>query len=181
MCYTAWHAGGILIRPGAFTKIINSSFTGCSADITGGGISTAAYDDEPQYFEVTQLSIDATFVDNSGTGRHIWAGPMFKVKFPNKARINGTSPGVLLRKSLCGRGEYKANSSGFCERCNAYTYSLKPEGHTEPNCDKAPNNTYAPGGAVFVPNARYWHGNMQWAKAGANAVPSEDELTAVRR
>lgn len=173
-------AGCILIRPGAFTTISSSNFTNCIADNIGGGISTASYDDDSRYFGKTKLAIDAEFANNLGTGRHIWVGPYFTVTFPNKSRVNESTPGVLICKSLCSRGEYKA-PSGYCERCNAYTYSLMPYPHNVSTCMPAPDNTYAPGGAVFVPNSRYWHDYTAWNTTSAHVARSQEQLQGVRR
>jgi len=110
---------------------------------------------EPFYAK-TNLEINATFSHNKGVGRDVWAGPLFNVNFTNPGLVSANTPGVLVRKGICDWGEYMA-PSGYCERCLGYTYSLDSGLRNKTQCDPAPNNTHAPGGAVFVPNAGFWH------------------------
>lgn len=171
---------------GAATRIINSNFSYCIGHVNGGGLATSAAVEgkfTPFYAE-TKVEIDANFTENLGIGRDVWAGPLFNVTFPTPGRVSANSPGVLVRKGICDLGEYKA-PSGFCERCGGYTYSLDA-GLRDKQCDQAPNNTYAPGGAVFVPNAGFWHSAVNWsdrtaAVTAGKPASSLKALLAIRR
>jgi len=181
------YAGGIFIGYGAATRIINSNFSDCLGDVTGGGLATsAAFSDKfAPFFAHTELEIDAKFTGNRGIGPDVWAGPLFNVIFTYPELVSASTPGVLVRKAICGLGEHNA-PSGFCERCVGYTYSLDAG---KKQCDPAPQNTHGPGGAVFVPNAGFWHSAVSGfdgppppavTAAGAPAFNST-ALLAIRR
>lgn len=104
----------------------------------------------------TDLIVDGThFVDNSGTGHHLFVGPYFELRPVHSPNLTLYCPGVTWKKRIYDRGEYVA-SSKFCELCVPYKYS-RADRHTYPDCLKAPKTAHSPGGAVVVPLGNHWH------------------------
>jgi hypothetical protein len=164
-----------MLQPLGNVTMVSSTISRSEAWHNGGGLCTEMLlsneddnwfkRDESQfpYDLKTQLFIGpgTSFHDNRGAGRHLYVGPYFNLLFNASTEagsdpLNASSVGVIWRKRKCGKGEYAA-PSGFCEQCAAFTYQMLGKLHRNTTCAPAPNNTYAPGGAVVVPLTSNWH------------------------
>lgn len=178
---------------GVHTTVAGSKITNNNAWLGGGGICTSLHVQLGLELK-TPLVVDAVLLNNSaeeqldpstpkqvfsGIGSTVWAGPSFNLSFGSRSHVHVHSEGVLWQRTLCDRGEYLA-ASGYCEPCPAYTFTLD-EWHNNAICQRAPNSTTAPGGAVFVPYSGYWHGHATSNELQAGKLPSGNQLKTVKQ
>lgn len=150
-----------MLQPGGNTSITNNTvFQRCKAWSTGGALATEMGNDTTTYDLSTTLNVSGTFEGNIGSGKDLWVGPGFYLHITD-SNINMTSRRVVWHKRKCGKGEYIVATTGFCELCPPFTYSLLPFPHEERVCSSAPVHAYAPGGAVLVPMTSHWHGSAE--------------------
>lgn len=155
-----------MLQPGGPVHVKDTEFRGCEAWQLGGALCTET-DEQDQNVNSTLLQrstplyIAAKFIGNKGSPKNLFVGPIFDLRDSHGYMFTDPSQGRVWVRKKCEVGEYIP--SQYCEPCQAYTYSFKAEPLTE--CPAAPNNTYAPGGAVLVPHSDFWHGDSKTLQA----------------
>lgn len=165
-------AGGMYLAPGMHTMVLNTTIEICNKSYPAMALGTVPNITDvnmlPATLNLTQSVIKSTESAGMLMGRNVHVASHFMLWMDDPTRSSCESAGgYLWTRTNCSRGEFISNAAGgYCVPCSAYTYLLtakqkggQPDG--EQPCQPAGKHAHAPGGAVLVPNSKYWHGDWE--------------------